>query len=392
MKAMKIFRCVNFKFYEVCCQSYIIIVSICLLLSCTVKQSVYTETELVAFPAIQQDDQWIKNNIELYRIVPIETTDDYLLTYIKRVILYKEKLIILDRQSSIFVVNMISGKIEKSIQSIGSGPGESRQIRDIAVDDKRGHILVFNDYEKLLYYSLDGKFLKEEHIGKLFENISYENDNIIFYNECVGLSCYPHKIDIYNLESKKWKTLGDKRKIDFHIRGRGRIMVKSKNLWFVPVLDYSFHVFTEDSIKVPYALDIKKTITDELKQMSVSDFSSFNQVVNDRNIFFGIQSVKETEKYLVFSTNFPGLMMMDKNTLVLHGAMYIEDEYLGMQLFNYFPHDGDDDEIMFIVQPSEWIRKKTYAKDLPEMLKEQIEMTNVDEDSNPILVFYKVKN
>jgi hypothetical protein len=367
-------------------------------LSCATKSDIdFNETKLVVVPDIkqQQENQWIKNNLELDGIVPIETTDEFLLSGIKRVILYKDKLILLDRrQPNIFVVNAYTGKVETFINNRGIGPGESRQIRDIAFDDKREHILVFNDFNKLIFFSIDGKFLKEEKVDKLFENITYDKDNVFFYNDCVGYSCYPHSINVYNLTDQKWKMLGMNKKVDFNVRGRGCLLVKSKNIWFTPVLDYGLHVLINDTIKVPYQLDVKKTLTDELIKKSVSDFPAFNQYVFENNIFFGIQSIRETENFLIFSTNFPALMMMDKNTLNLQETGYVEDKYLGIQLFNYFPHDGDDNRIMFVVRPEEWKRRKPYNGDgMPEHLKAQIENTSalLRSDNNPILVFFKVK-
>ena len=288
-------------------------------------------------------------------------------------------------------MNAYTGKVETNILFSGRGPGESSQICDIAFDEKREQILAFNDYEKLVFFSLDGRFLKEERIGKLYENITCVDDNIIFYNESNGYSCYPHTVNIYNIVNKEWKTIGQKKKVDFNVKGKGRIMVKSKNIWFTPILDYGLHVLAGDSIIVPYKLDVKRTITEDLQKMSVSDFPSFAREVQDRNILFSITSIRETEKYLIFNTNL-GFMMMDKNTLELHNSWCIDDEYLGLKLLNYFPHDGDDNKIMFIVQPDEWLQRKPYElDDMPEHLKTQIENVNMNEESNPLLVFYKEK-
>ena len=46
---------------------------------------------------------------------------------------------------------------------------------------------------------------------------------------------------------------------------------------------------------------------------------------------------------------------------------------------------------MFVVKPNEWLRRKPTLQNVPEYLRTQIEMVKVDEESNPILVFYKEK-
>ena len=77
------------------------------------------------------DDPWINAHLKIDRIVPVETTDDCLIDYFRRIILYNDKLIILTQRAAIFVVNAYTGKLETSIIRIGQGPGESIKILDI---------------------------------------------------------------------------------------------------------------------------------------------------------------------------------------------------------------------------------------------------------------------
>jgi len=370
-------------------------VIICLLSFCT-TQNKHT-VDIISVPEPKLVDGWMNAHFELDRIVPIETTKDYILGNVQRVILYKDKLIILDmRWPSIFVLNVNTGKIETYINRKGKGPGESNNICDIAFDDKLEQILAFNDYKKLLYFDLNGNFLKEENIDGLFDNISYNNGNIIFYHLSGGYSCFPHTVRIYNPAKKSWIKLGEEKKVDFPpIRGYGRVLVKSKNIWFSPVLSLDMNMLQGDTIKTLYHLDVKNKLTDEeLNLRTISDMLSFRNETRERNILYAIQSIRETEKYLIFNTNLSDFMMMNKNTLELHRAMMMEDEYLGIRLFNYFPHDGDDNRIMFVVTHDEWMRRNPYdGDDMPEKLKAEIEKVKLQQnyENNPILLFYKEK-
>lgn len=53
---------------------------------------------------------------------------------------------------------------------------------------------------------------------------------------------------------------------------------------------------------------------------------------------------------------------------------------------NYYPHDGDDDKIMFIL-PAE-----AYAKNIKVNGVQMDKVLDVDEFDNPILIFYKQKD
>jgi hypothetical protein len=368
--------------------------AVCLLLSCTNEMKHSTECRTVSVSDQKAVDSWMNDHLELDEIIPIETTENYLLGHIKRVILYKDKLIVLDHDwPSIFVLDAHTGTVETHINRKGRGPGESNIIFDIAFDDQLEQILVFNDYKKLLYFDLNGNFLKEENVDDFFENISYHNGNIIFCNVREGYSCFPHTIGIYNLAKKSWKKLGKKEKVDIPHRGYGRLLVKSRNIWFSPVLSLDLNILQDDTVKTLYHLDVKNKLPDELKKKAVSEMFSFWEETRERKILYSIQSIRETEKYLIFNTNLSYMMIMNKNTMELYSAR-MQDKYLGISLLTYFPHDGDDNRMMFVATSDEWMRRKPYdGDDMPEKLKAGIEKVKLHQDyeSNPILVFYKEK-
>jgi hypothetical protein len=364
-----------------------------LFISCGSNRPVSDDQILLSLPVTQTTGQFFCSNFEIETIIPVETTQDFLLARINRVIFYKNKIIIADRQTtSVFVVDANTGKVETHIHRKGRGPGESMHICDVAFDDKLEQILVFNDYEKLLYFTLDGHFLKEEKIDGLFENIVYNNGKLIFYNIGKGYSCYPYSLSIYDLHNQSWKQVGKDQKVDFHLRNYGRSIIKSKNIWFTPVLDFGLHVLNDDEIRIPYKLDIQQKLTEDLRKKAISDFPSFSSEIHERKILHSIASVRETDKFIIFKPNLYGFLMMNKEDSKLFWEEYVEDPNLGLELRNYFPHDGDDNRIMFVVNADEWLKRSLANKDnVPEHLREKIDRVKVDEESNPVLIFYKEK-
>jgi hypothetical protein len=358
----------------------------------SLSDDVIGKTILLTLPK-STNEEMFKRNFELELIVPVETTDEYLFAYVKRVIFYMDKLIILTVNNEIFVVNAYSGKVETHINRKGNGPGESKNIRDIAFDDKMERILVLNDYKKLLYFDFHGKFLEEENIEKYYENIMYDEGNVIFYNVGEGYGCYPYALDIYNLQTKKWKKIGEDKKVDFAMRGYGRYIVKSKNIWFSPVLDLDMYILNNhDEIENPYKLVVKTPLSKELQKKNFSDISSFIKEVGERNILYDILAIRETANFMFFKPNLPGYFIMDKKTKELQWIKNFEYDHLGLRLPDYFSHDGDDNRIMFVLQADEWLKRKSVdLGNIPEHLKKQINSMKIDEDDNPILLFYKEK-
>jgi hypothetical protein len=227
---------------------------------------------------------------------------------------------------------------------------------------------------------------------------------VILYNELEGDGFYPYCINIYNIKDKTWKKEGPHTKVDFLHRHYGRQMVKSKNIWFASPFGYQIGRLTDDyKIEYPYTLKPERAMTDDLAQLSVSDYRSYSQKVRTDRIISGAGSIRETDNFLVFKTNIFSFIVVDKKTLSMEKSI-VFDKNLGVVYPNYFPHEGNDNRIMLIVQPSEWVNRKNKGNasdyiqtlvdtaEVPEKLQELIDSVKVNEDDNPILVFYKEKS
>lgn len=335
---------------------------------------------------------YFKNHFEIAEIVAIQTNDTSLVPDIKRLIRYKDKIIILSgKTNQIFVVNAKDGKIEKCICKLGSGPGESRTILDIAFDESSEQILVYNDYSKLSFLDMRGRFLSEIKVDGLFEEIAVDNGKVVFYNKLEGYSCYPYMLRIFDVKDKTWKDAGRNDKIDFPIRSQGNQLVKSKRLWFSAPLDFSLFFYEEQQLKSPYKLDIPASeLNESLIKKSVSDPQAFFREVMDGNLIYGLNSIRETSDYLVFRSNRNGLFIINKEDNKVYWDKIVEEETLGMDMANYYyPYEGDDDKILFILLPENYVKHHQLTTEHMSMRK--IDSLKMKEDDNPILIFYKQK-
>jgi hypothetical protein len=329
---------------------------------------------------------------ELESVVSIQTSNDFLLSEIAKTIYMDNKIILLDRNyPHIYVIDANTGKMLTQINRVGKGPGESNKIMDITYDSDSEIILALNDYKKLLSFTLHGDFTGEEKVEHLYEDIVYNDGFVLFYNQCDNNNFYSQSLAIYDIKNKVWDKTGNEETTDFAIRNYGRNMVKSKNIWFSAPGVYNLFKVVGNEIELDYSLELGNTaITENIrKNYSMNNIFAFLDDVKKKGIIYNISSVRETEHYIVFKSNLPGLLFFNKNTLDLKWDN-VFDEQLGIHLLNYFPHDGDDNRIMFIVQPNEWLKRQPNSN-IPEAIRKKIDSFAIEEDSNPILVFYKEK-
>ena len=332
------------------------------------------------------DANYFRSHFEVAEIIPIQTNDTILISDIKKVIRYKNKIILLSgAQGHVFIIDATTGRFEGEINKRGRGPGESRKILDIAFYEELEQIIIFNDYSKLLFFDIEGEYLYEEEVGELFEEISLYDDEVVFYNKLDGYSCYPYVLRFFNIKEKKWRNKGKDVKIDFHIRSQGRNLVKSKQLWFTAPLDYSLFVFKNNQICNPIKLDISEyALNEDLIKLSISDPLAFFKEVNGNSLIYSLNSIRETSNHLVFKSNQKGVFIINKNDNVVYWDKHDNGQSMLSSKY-YYPHEGDDEKIMFIIPAHE------YVNNAETTLKNNIGAPGIKEEDNPILIFFKEK-
>ena len=228
---------------------------------------------------------------------------------------------------------------------------------DICLDEQTGTILAFNDYNNLLFFDLKGNFIKREKCKKLYENIIYNNGSVLFYNPGEGYSCYPYHIEKFNLKEKTWEIIGKEKKLDFPMRLYGKHIIKSKRIWFGTPLDFDLNLFYNSKIESKYKLvPATDLLTKDEMKLATTDYYKFSTVRETK--MYGIGAIRETAHYLIFRSSKAGFFILNKETNEIHWEDFVDEASLGIKLVNYFPHDGDDNRIMFLVSPIEWLNRK----------------------------------
>jgi len=96
-----------------------------------------------------------------FTIVSLETNDESLIQYIKKVIVFENRIFILDDQRPIFAIFSDEGQFVQTIGRKGNGPGEFYHPTDFILDTKNKLIELYDGFrDQILIYDFNGKYLK----------------------------------------------------------------------------------------------------------------------------------------------------------------------------------------------------------------------------------------
>ena len=94
--------------------------------------------------------------------VKLETNNECLIANIRKVILYDNRFFIHESKTSTILVFDISGKYLYKVGSRGRGPGEHAALSLFMLDEENKMLMIYDENsKKMIYYTLDGKFVKE---------------------------------------------------------------------------------------------------------------------------------------------------------------------------------------------------------------------------------------
>lgn len=321
------------------------------------------------------------NHFSLDRIVPIETTDNFLLSSVDKVQRTEKGILLLSvKDGVIAMVDAASGKLLFQIRRRGTGPGEYNNLKDVVYDEANKVIYAYNDYKKVFLYDLEGRFLSEISVDALYGNMLHTQGKLVFFDRGEGYTRYPYRLAVYDLHKRQWTHVGNEEAVNFCLKYKGSQAVKSKHVWLNAPLDFTLYRLEKDSMKPGYYLNFPTEPLEQLKR--VTDFSDLMKMMQTAGrIVYGVNSVRECERHLVFQDNQGGFYFLDKGKNLLYKDRFILKDLFNLSANDYCPHDGDDNSLLFVLNPVRMVEAEAEPR----------VRIDVKEDDNPVLFFFKEK-
>jgi hypothetical protein len=315
---------------------------------------------------------------EVNNIIQLETTKESLLGTIEALIYRpdEDRIIILDndRAKGIFVFNT-KGKFLNRIGKEGPGPGEYKSLKTIAYDN--GILAVYSMPFKLLFYKLDGTFIKEIELIKrkwffaADKMLLFKNDLYIYTNNdeyCTGLDGKKHRVfKIKGID--QYETAYGEPEETYSI-SNGDIALYNQRVIFTSVLDGNIYQILPGGYSISQLLSLGP----------LCDLSGIKEAKD--KIFYLIKNMKEMDSFiqvgeiekLLFIQRHRQIMVTDNTGNVLNKSIRNDldlppnyEGYYMTRLGILFDKNG-------LIFPSK-----------------QINNGNINEALNPALIFYRIK-
>ncbi|MFN3802309.1 6-bladed beta-propeller [Belliella pelovolcani] len=334
-----------------------------------------------------------------------EVPNDILTGLIRKLTIKNGKIFILDgHKSDVFVFDDL-GNFEFAVRGSGDGPGEFRKASAFAVDSFNEEIAIHDDkLSKIVYYKLNGDFIREEFIGFRFSDFEFLNDSTIAVETAKTYN--DHLPDIKNnqliLVNKQWKIIS--KGIDYNANTERKTFFSGQALRFYGENLSYFKPFSNTQYEISKSGNLVPIVKFEMNQLSLpeqaesaSDIDEFHNLYFKKDYAFLISSpihLKDWIYALIEYNNRQISIFYDKNsTESIYGLNYENDiQALGFYYIETLIPDSNQ-LVSYISSESIAKAKENLPVDtssIPEDIAKLFSKT-VAED-NPVLIFYNLKS
>lgn len=243
--------------------------------------------------------------------IPLDTVNNFLVSEVRQFRFALDHFFVLSREE-IMIFNR-QGKGVTRINRYGQGREEYLSIRGFDVSESDSTVCLYVFPSKLMYFSLDGKLIREHKMeGKGFEMSLLPDHSYAIYTDNTKEAGEEGKtvLDTYDATTGAWKSFVsgyaslENRLLPSFQQNRVFTHVPSGRevLFFHPLTNHIYSITSKDSVRVKYTLDFGKNNPPKdapetmRPEMSVTDFVMKHWPV------YGFNGCWENDRYFYIQT------------------------------------------------------------------------------------------
>ncbi len=323
--------------------------------------------------------------------IPLETSDECLISNISRIIFANNQFYILDKKSNLIHIFSREGRFINSLDKVGQGPGEYVKIHSFIVAGENIWILD-NELRKIICYNKDLSEIESAPLKTWVFDMNYQNGYIYMtHNYWIGES-KPLQLSIYDMDRKKIEKCIYSEKLGpniEHVMMMKQLAVGPSSCLFTYPYTDVIHEIKGDQVIPKYKISFDQRFTFEPKPRG-----------EEGNIIRGICDIDQTNNHVIVT-------YVDKKSFKYAffnketEACNVYDGYVMKQL-------GDIGTNVFLLyQPDGYMIGNYEPGQLAYQLENNMKHIDADyihykneittivnatsEDDNPIIILFKLK-
>jgi hypothetical protein len=339
--------------------------------------------------------------IESICYIPLETTESSLVSEIIHLLVTDSNIYIADRYrgGSVLIFER-DGKFINRIEK-GQGPAEILNLKDIDFDEKNQELVIYH-YKVLSFYTPKGEYKRRERIPFNAFNFSITPDGYLFRaengvdNTHLG---YPENYQLLMTDKNfQLKSVGIPYIYSKELRYGRQDYIQStdKSIHFtVNFNDTVYQYVNSKEITAKYRLDFsnKSFPKNLLKELSTerffqsakdNDYYYFtgDYIANDTHDFFGLENDRIKMQTAIFRDKKSGTILAGTSLNFFQTAPALRT-----------PKASQDSLFISYFQPQDVDKLKSLFPDFKMLTPDdKLKLEQLQEDDNPVLMFYKLKS
>ena len=327
--------------------------------------------------------------------------DDLMTGWVRGLKFHKDRIFMMDGQKNEVFVFGINGDHLYSLNAKGEGPGEFTRASSIAIDPYRDQLVVHDDrLSKLLYYTLQGEFIREHRVAYRFLDFSYINDGMIAVD--LNKTYNDHIPEIRNnqlvLVDTTWKVLAkggaynaEKEQKLFYT---GDVFTKKgKQLFYLRPFTYEVYMLAQDRL-IPYChLNFGNNNLPEETNFNFSEVKDFWEEYDDYSYLVGNAHFLNDITY--FEHLYEGrksshLFRSNTTGKLYHGQ--VKNDIYSLGFFQISSSIPEKNVLVSYLSSEEVFANKKLILESDtgsEALRDLVSVT--ESTDNPVLIFYKLR-
>lgn len=336
--------------------------------------------------------------VDISRYLKLESSDESLFGTISQMEIYNDRIYILDRDrtNSLYVFSL-NGKFIKKLESKGSGPGEFISPHSFWID-RDGSVLILDRMQnRLLKYKLESlefvcEILMPSPSPLSFAKMPGEDKYVYYYPLRKDNSFGDRLLIVADDKGEVCKRLYDALPANKILHGNSsNIYLFNEHLRFYPNFSNKVYEVNDDSLSCCYKFfwENSEMPDDKLFAEYGSSGDVMKEILTGEQDWIRLLYVYETEqeivvKYYIKKDFYVSVCNKQTGKRV---NVKVDEIVNDSKLSDYFPLPIGvcDNEIVGYINPYEIDKEMAKDKELLKLLE------NVQDESNPILVFYNFR-